>query len=269
MSYQTWQDLLEAEIPAADSLREEEAEAPVRAALPDDVRALMEERERLEAELKALIGEGPPDPDTERFGRMYAVPVHTKETRIEERRQRRQEELLRLAVIRSLEKRGYARRVAEAAEEGRQQALLERRAERLAEAQWLLDRRSALEKKVRTREAAEREADPARPEPAPVERARPQRAEAVRKPRIVAKPFERRPAAPRIVEPPAIRKPRPAAPGERRTSDVEDRPRLRPVTPPVRTAERRTRAPEPAPRRRKATPPETRFERRDRDRFRS
>ena len=50
------------------------------------VQALLAEKDRLEAELKRLSGFGEPAPEDERVKRMYPVKVHTKDSRIEERR---------------------------------------------------------------------------------------------------------------------------------------------------------------------------------------
>ena len=104
--YLTWQDLLEEpkddatpgaaeESPAqpqAPAVADEILQATAKVKLPPDVEALLAEKERLEDELKRLAGLGEPRPEDERLKRMYPVKVHTKESRIEERRLRKHDE---------------------------------------------------------------------------------------------------------------------------------------------------------------------------------
>jgi len=144
--YLSWEHLLaeeEAE-PAQPSTPERKASpasphAPEHE-LPSDLVALLAEKERLEKELKKLIGEAAPDPEDVRRQRMFPVKVHTKESRIEERRLRQRDEALRMQAKRVLEQRRIA-------------AQLERRREQL-EAQL---RHAAIEEqRLRERWARER-----------------------------------------------------------------------------------------------------------------
>jgi hypothetical protein len=156
----TWQDLLEEsedgatlgtaeESPAqpqAPAAADETLQATAKVKLPPDVEALLAEKERLEDELKRLAGLGEPRPEDERLKRMYPVKVHTKESRIEERRLRKHDEHQRMLKQRALEAK-----LARAREQQRQ---AEREAER---------RRKAIEKAqaaIRAQQRqAEREAD--------------------------------------------------------------------------------------------------------------
>ena len=131
--YLTWQDLLEAESEgeaALDAAEESTAQPQVSAAaddpwqstakvrLPPDVEALLAEKERLEDELKRLAGLGEPRPQDERLKRMYPVKVHTKESRIEERRLRKHDERQRM-----LKQRAQETKLARAREQQRQAEL--------------------------------------------------------------------------------------------------------------------------------------------------
>jgi len=136
-AYLTWQDLLaeEAETdvtPAASETPSDQTAADVWAAsgqiaLPPDVEALLAEKDRLESELKRLSGFGDPPPEDERIKRMYPVKVHTKESRIEERRLRRHDDHQRLLKQRALEAKlsqaREERRQAELAAERRRRAI--------------------------------------------------------------------------------------------------------------------------------------------------
>ncbi len=144
--YLTWQDLLAEEAdgeasPAGDAARTSrppvEGEAPSADAvpwpaaaevkLPSALQALLVEKERLEEELKRLSGFGDPRPEDERLKRMYPVKVHTKESRIEDRRLRRHDEHQRLLKQRVLEAKlaqaREARRQAELAAERQRKAV--------------------------------------------------------------------------------------------------------------------------------------------------
>jgi len=69
---------------------------------------LLRRKEQLEAQLRQFA-EGDGTPDDERRAKCFPVKVHTKETRIEERRLRRRDELLALLNQRSLERAHLAR----------------------------------------------------------------------------------------------------------------------------------------------------------------
>ncbi|MGH8569949.1 MAG: hypothetical protein ACREXU_18575 [Gammaproteobacteria bacterium] len=116
--YLSWEDLLAEEAnadasPAVPPVPAENAaaqglagpEVPGDFELPEELRTLFAERERLEQELKELTGEAEPRAEAERIKRMFPVKVHTKESRIEERRQRHRDELRRMLEKRVLEAR--------------------------------------------------------------------------------------------------------------------------------------------------------------------
>ena len=144
-TYLTWQDLLDEEeddgrsaapgTPGTENpallygapARESAVESPL--ALPPDVQALMVEKERLEGEMARLTGQGPPRPEEERMRRMYPVRVHTKESRIEDRRLRRHDEQQRMLKQRMLEKK-----LVQARERERQQIMAAQRKQRALEA---------------------------------------------------------------------------------------------------------------------------------------
>jgi hypothetical protein len=136
-AYLTWQDLLaeEAETdvtPAPVETHSDQPTADVWSAsgqitLPPDVEALLAEKDRLESDLKRLSGFGDAPPEDERIKRMYPVKVHTKDSRIEERRLRRHDDHQRLLKQRALEAKlsqaREERRQAELAAERRRRAI--------------------------------------------------------------------------------------------------------------------------------------------------
>lgn len=179
-SYLTWQDLLAAEDALADAASEQPITDPTATAdgddswapaapvqLPPDVEALLAEKARLEDELKRLTGMGEPKPEDERMKRMYPVKVHTKESRIEERRLRRHDEQQRLLKQRLLEaKRAQVReaqRQAELEAERRRKAVEQALAKvrtQLREAELAEEqRRKAVERAQAELRAAQREAE--------------------------------------------------------------------------------------------------------------
>jgi hypothetical protein len=106
MEYSTWQDLLDEE--PEDGEREAHAQsdtesvsgtptaassANLGAELPPAIQSLLAEREKLEQEFKVLTGEADAGSDEKRQALMFPVPVHTKETRVAERREHREREL--------------------------------------------------------------------------------------------------------------------------------------------------------------------------------
>jgi hypothetical protein len=181
-AYLTWQDLLDDEVgdgevgdeTTADSAAESLPLSPLVAtvnefapgqavSLPPDVEALLAEKERLEGELQRLTGVGEPHPEDERIQRMYPVKVHTKESRIEERRLRQHDERQQMLKQRAQAARVAQLREAEAAAERRrksiEQALAHVRAQlREAEvaAEW---RRKAVEKAQAAQRTAQRQAE--------------------------------------------------------------------------------------------------------------
>jgi hypothetical protein len=136
--YLTWQDLLEEEeeADATSAAVAADPDPPVadpwsasgQITLPTDVEALMAEKDRLESELRRLSGVGDPPPEDERIRRMYPVKVHTKDSRIEERRLRRHDDHQRLLKQRALEAK-----LSTAREECRQAELAAERRRRASE----------------------------------------------------------------------------------------------------------------------------------------
>jgi hypothetical protein len=180
-TYLTWQDLLDEEegdglISARGTPRDESpdllhgaavgpaVESPL--ALPPALQELMTEKERLEGEMARLTGQAPPAPEEERMRRMYPVRVHTKETRIEDRRLRRHDEQQRILKQRVLEQklaRGRERQQQEelAAQRKRralEAALAQVRGELRAAEDEQLRRRRASERALATARAGERQA---------------------------------------------------------------------------------------------------------------
>src|SRR4051812_43734873 len=176
-AYLTWQDLLaeEAETdvtPAPVETHSGPLAADVWSAseqitLPPDVEALLAEKDRLESDLKRLSGFGDASPEDERIKRMYPVKVHTKDSRIEERRLRRHDDHQRLLKQRALEaklsqareERRRAERAAERRRRAVERALARVRAEvRRAEAEAERHRRARERAQAAVREQA-REAE--------------------------------------------------------------------------------------------------------------
>lgn len=138
--YLDWRDLLDEEDataarpsppdPGVDAAAPADDPA-IRPALPADIQALLAEKARLEDELRALSGQAKPGatPDDARRERCFPVKVHTKESRIEERRLRRHDEQLRLLAQRAAERASADR----AAEQRREADIAERRRQCLQE----------------------------------------------------------------------------------------------------------------------------------------
>ena len=109
--YLSWEDLLaeeEAELTQPSAPERNVSTASAHASdleLPPDLTAILAEKERLEKELKKLTGEAAPEPEDVRRQQMFPVKVHTKESRIEERRLRQRDEALRMQAQRVLEQR--------------------------------------------------------------------------------------------------------------------------------------------------------------------
>ncbi len=158
--YQTWEDFLDDEDePLAASPEEDGSQvAGVNNDIPPEAfssraRELLAERDRLAHELDILTGKATPDGD-ERIKIMYPVPVHTRDTRILERRMRRQDELLRTAKRRRIEERVAATREAAA------RAELDARAKRRRDLQQsILQRWRRQRKAMRLAKAAARARD--------------------------------------------------------------------------------------------------------------
>jgi len=65
---------------------------------------LMAERTKLEQRLLKLLGKAPPDADERRENARFPMPIHTAESRMEDRRLAREEERARAAARRALER---------------------------------------------------------------------------------------------------------------------------------------------------------------------
>jgi len=109
-NYKSWQELLEDE-PSSNStpsLKQEIKQAPVideSVALPEEYQALLEQKKELEQRMKKLTGQAEPNREEERQQVMYPVKIHTKKSRIEERKQKKWEEQQALLKQRSLEQK--------------------------------------------------------------------------------------------------------------------------------------------------------------------
>lgn len=113
--YKSWEDLLDEE--ESDGSDDNISEADLsylksQVDLPDDINALFKRQKELENNLKKLTGEGDLDPEQARMEKMYPIKVHTKESRIEQRKERREQENKHFQKIKSLKKK-IANKVAE------------------------------------------------------------------------------------------------------------------------------------------------------------
>jgi hypothetical protein len=106
--------------------------------IPEELRALWQERLRLEKRMQELTGGAPKSEDDERTRQCYPVFVHTVATRIEARRFARRDEEERVLRARALERRAAQAREQQAAllanELARRQRIVERRVEAAIEA---------------------------------------------------------------------------------------------------------------------------------------
>ena len=135
--------------------------------LPPDVQALLAEKERLEDELARLARHGAPRPEEERMKRMYPVRVHTKESRIEDRRLRRHDEQQRMLKQRVLDKKLIQARERQHQEEleaqrkrrGLEAALARVRAQARAAEEEAQQRRKMIEKVLAAARAERRQAE--------------------------------------------------------------------------------------------------------------
>lgn len=155
--YQTWQDLLD-EDDAPSHVPEPPTHAAAQVpqdALSERARELLAERDRLEHQLNVLTGKAAPDEDA-RLKIMYPVPVHTRDTRILQRRMRRQDELLRTAKSRRLQARAAAKREAELRAEQQLRSQRQRALQKSILDRWHRQRRALLKARAieRTRAAA-------------------------------------------------------------------------------------------------------------------
>jgi len=163
--YRSWEDLLEPPEgegallppPAASGGRE----LPPGVALPPEVQALLTEKEALEKHLKALTGQGEPDPEDARREQCFPVRAHTKESRIEERRIRRRDEHLTILRQRALARkilreRLESLRIEQRAAQERRLLAEQRRAATEAAAAAERERRLAEELRIRGHWVAQR-----------------------------------------------------------------------------------------------------------------
>src|SRR6478735_11123347 len=83
----------------------EEPEAPAVALLDNErLATLLTERTRLESELNRLLGREPPSDEDKREQARFPMPIHTPESRMEDRRRAREEQRARAAAKRALER---------------------------------------------------------------------------------------------------------------------------------------------------------------------
>lgn len=112
MTYLGWEELEEAAGTAAEPAPDaagppsDAAEPASDAAQQHEARlaSLMAERARLEQRLLKLLGKAPPDADERRENARFPMPIHTAESRMEDRRLSREEERARAAARRALER---------------------------------------------------------------------------------------------------------------------------------------------------------------------
>jgi len=162
--YLSWEDLLAEEanadassavppVPAEDATAQGLAGpgVPGDFELPEELRALFAERERLEQELKELTGEAEPSAEAERIKRMFPVKVHTKESRIEERRQRHRDEQRHMLEKRVLEARQLQLMMELRREQQREELRRKAAGEQRVRERWVRERRAALRESVRRR----------------------------------------------------------------------------------------------------------------------
>jgi hypothetical protein len=146
-AYLSWQDLAsEDESGPAGPSPNLSIEPPPQAPgvpLPPEISALIEERQRLEQQMAALTGQAAPDPEDERRQRAFPVRVHTKESRIEERRLRLHDEKLRMLANRQLAAARLCRR-REAERIAREEDERQRRAQEMRVKEEMLRRQDAL-----------------------------------------------------------------------------------------------------------------------------
>lgn len=118
--------------------------------VPDELRALVERRLQLRQQLDAFGGAAPREQVDARDATRFEVPVHTAETRIAERRERRRDEHAHLTRLRRQQQRLLARQRDGAEAEDRRRGRAERvAARRRAEH----DERQAAEAERRRRQA--------------------------------------------------------------------------------------------------------------------
>ncbi|HTV17051.1 MAG TPA: hypothetical protein VMG12_00230 [Polyangiaceae bacterium] len=79
-------------------------EDPAEVARHERLAKLMSERARLEKELMRLLGKAPADPEEERDKARFPMPIHSAESRLEDRRLAQAEERASAAARRSLER---------------------------------------------------------------------------------------------------------------------------------------------------------------------
>ncbi len=167
-SYRSWEDFLDPEPQPKSADREQAAttsDAPKSIAelfdnpdVPEGVKQLLRRHQQLERDLKRCAGipvaDDEEDPDARRKELAYPVFVHSKQTRIEQRKRRRLRELRQLFEKRRLEALRLERKRLLEAEEARLRAQ-EERERRLREARLAARRRREQARLEREREAME------------------------------------------------------------------------------------------------------------------
>lgn len=112
--YTFWEDLLEEEgvsesparnASASSSTADTSLEDLLDMDLPSELKNLFQERKRLEQQFLGLIGKGEPDPDEERKRLCFPVKVHTKESRLLDKRVEKRDEQRRIKNKKSQERR--------------------------------------------------------------------------------------------------------------------------------------------------------------------
>lgn len=137
--YKSWEDFLDEEEEVAKEGASDQPDLEYlkdQVELPDSVKDLLEKRQQAEDHLKQLTGEAPPDPEEERQRLMYPIKVHTKETRIEERRERKEQEKKHFLKLKTLEEKIANRRVEERRHVAQQEATEARKRRERIQTAW-------------------------------------------------------------------------------------------------------------------------------------
>jgi len=137
--YKSWEDFLDEDEEVSEKEASDQPDLEYlkdQVELPDSVKALLEKRQQAEDHLKQLTGEAPPDPEEERQRLMYPIKVHTKETRIEERQERKEQEKKHFLKLKTLEEKVANRRVEERRHIAQQEATEARKRRERIQAAW-------------------------------------------------------------------------------------------------------------------------------------
>jgi hypothetical protein len=94
--YLSWEELEQDDLPVSDGLVDNDA-------VTAQLASLLRQRARLEEDMLRLLGKAPAHPDEARERALFPMPVHTPESRMEDRRIARENERAHAAERRALE----------------------------------------------------------------------------------------------------------------------------------------------------------------------